>query len=389
MSNADNNLREASPLDIRCSTACTRAGVASLLLVVVMFSLLGIQHRITRFNHLGNYLDLRLKLEIDLEELKFDPCWQKLCETEPKDKIENDWDLNRLLKYECQFKNPVSSDIPHEKRDNRIPESDSGPRPPPPPTGLTLMATVTIDAIKRISDTMNKLCDDDQLALAGQYSFRYSASIWKWQRLRDSVLTQVSGQTIYFGLWSRPDEAEPVPVENPRGWAVGKLTIKDIKLLAEYEMPEPDNIESVKKELETIFLPNIGRPLTFGPALLIVEAALSLLMFYFLLFQREAERSSSFPATGTLFGIFLKNRFSHSVFLALIALPPIFTFILASHCWYPSERIGYAPSFLVTLSTFCLLVMVLGFLIARQSIKARKKFLKPVSSPDTPSRHAP
>ena len=85
----------SNSLDSRCSIACTRAGLAALLLAAICLSFLVAQEEIIKFNRLGKYLSLRLNLVDNLEALQEDPCWLDLQIKEGK-QVERGWNLEKL-----------------------------------------------------------------------------------------------------------------------------------------------------------------------------------------------------------------------------------------------------------------------------------------------------
>src|SRR5207302_4646047 len=82
------------------------------------------------------------------------------------------------------------------------------------------------------------------------------------------------------------------------------FTLADIRLVADFEYPDPIAIQEVFTEHTRITLPNAASPLNLRTGTSLVEASLLISLIYFWLYQREARLSPTFPAPGTLFAIF-------------------------------------------------------------------------------------
>ena len=71
-------------LDIRCSEACTRAGLTALLFSALAMAMLQpFNTEQKSFDALANYLAWRWALKETLDELDADGCWQSLNRSDP------------------------------------------------------------------------------------------------------------------------------------------------------------------------------------------------------------------------------------------------------------------------------------------------------------------
>jgi hypothetical protein len=67
--------RGSSEIETRCSAACTRSGVAALLIAVFAVSLVGLLKQEKINQAVSKYYSLRLQLKTAIETLDQDPCW--------------------------------------------------------------------------------------------------------------------------------------------------------------------------------------------------------------------------------------------------------------------------------------------------------------------------
>ena len=126
------------------------------------------------------------------------------------------------------------------------------------------------------------------------------------------------------------------------------LSLKNIKNLAEYEMPKLEEAEEIANKFKNITIPTIGFPMSFYTSTIFIEFAMSFVLIYFWLFHREAKISGTYPAPGTLFGAFGRSRLNHWILLILIAYPSIAAVLLA-YLTYVLTRINFIPAAIITI----------------------------------------
>jgi hypothetical protein len=95
--------------------------------------------------------------------------------------------------------------------------------------------------------------------------------------------------------------------------------MEDVRRLAKYEFP--DFGSKVQESASEVTLYPATAKLELLPAINLVEASLLVLYLYFWLFQCEAMGCDSFPARGTLFGVFYATLISKLSFIVLALLP--------------------------------------------------------------------
>lgn len=228
MNNISEQPTDSSILD-RCSTACTRAGLAALILAAISISLLGPLEDLRKFNHLGTYLNLRYTLVEALKSLEEDPCWLDL-QGRKGEVSAREWTLEELGKVICSpppgRSEDKSTDQSQSKTSGRVffasenkvaekttgdtesplksPDSPTRKGPSAPtlfsPSGLKIVWGLV--ALPGIENSAAQLCDFKLLNDAMQYSARYAFSIQRWQRHRDALLARVSGKSFHSGTWT-------------------------------------------------------------------------------------------------------------------------------------------------------------------------------------------
>src|SRR2546428_5787774 len=134
---------ETAEHDVRCSNACTRAGIALLLLAAVSVGMIQQLAKTRQLNGLLKYTSARLIMNEELERLKHDVAWTALMASGLAAQAQTSWTLNKLIAYT-------------DKRSLTLQDSQSstleqkgatpGPNSPPAaPTNLTVTTTVRIE----------------------------------------------------------------------------------------------------------------------------------------------------------------------------------------------------------------------------------------------------
>ncbi len=382
---------EPSPLDINCSNACIRAGLAALLFSALAISMLQPLTHGKALDALLKYVSWRFALKEALGQLETDPCWEELTNRGSGAQESKEGGFNFLLEYRCEPK-PRSSGIQPQViepspyswlyKDKAIkqssmagadtlwsissfinlrysyadvqPESPSVPQadtdPPATPQGLKI--TVPIFPIHEVVDLLSELGDGQVLMLARSFSYRYDRSIYNWETLRHKLIIKNKSKEI--PVISIPSKGKTYFVRSySRDELLKYLTLQDVRSLATYELPDLSEVEFLIKESGRISLPWTSSPLGLGSASTFVELAILLSLIHFWLFQREAQYSNFFPAPGTLFGAYNRTQISQRIFLFLITVPPASAVMLAFRSF------DFAPSNgLFAFFTFLFLVSI-------------------------------
>src|SRR2546425_4414923 len=86
--------------DVRCSSACTRASIAVLILCAISLSMFKPVDQTQRLDALLKYTSARLILKEELERLEDDAAWRGLMAIEAiAETARNKWNLEKLLDY--------------------------------------------------------------------------------------------------------------------------------------------------------------------------------------------------------------------------------------------------------------------------------------------------
>lgn len=309
----DLGTHEPSSFDIRCSNACTRAGIAILLFTTIAILMLHTMTKAKEFDALGKYASLRLQLKQVIEDLQAEPCWIDLMASDLGNQVLTEWNVSSLMNHKCDSSVKPKNDSPELRSHG----------------GLRIIYSLW--EADTIADVLCELGDGKLLTDARAYSFRHSQSILRWENMRDRLLsigrsTQLKLPGYRIPAKGKAGDRDPMI---PRDELLSYLMIEDIITLASYELPDLVQIELLQKELSLVTLSSIGIPIRLIAATNFIEFALLLSVIYFWLFFREARFSESFPAPGTLFGAFGRTHLSKLLFKVLIALPPIASALLA------------------------------------------------------------
>jgi hypothetical protein len=200
-----------------------------------------------------------------------------------------------------------------------VPRGAPGWKPAPP---TSLRVSSPIHEIQVIADLLVGLDDPQLLTKSRNVSIFYNYSIFRWVSKRDNLLSRnIVGSSGGIMLEGAP--AQDAPDNFVPSWGrellLDNLTIKDVRDLASFELPQLSDTTSigVSGEKEIDISPG-SLPRTLFAATLSAECLLLFLIIYFGAFAREVASSESFPAAGTLFSAFAKSR--GTVFVLGIAL---------------------------------------------------------------------
>lgn len=368
---------EHSSLDINCSNACIRAGLAALLFSALAISMLQPLIHGNALNAISKYVSWRFALKEALGQLDTDPCWEELTKSGLGDQESKEWGFNFLLEYKCEPKQRTSGMKPQVMepfayswvyKDKAFKQSFIGKTDnswiasslinlghsfanaqPATPQGLKI--TVPIFPIHEVVDLLSELGDGQVLMLARSFSYRYDLSIYKWETLRHTLI--IKNESKEIPVITIPSKGKSYFVATySRDKLIKYLTLQDVRSLATYELPDLSEVEFLKKESGRISLPWTATPLGLGSASTFVELAILLSLIHFWLFQREAQYSNFFPAPGTLFGAFNRTQISQMIFLVLIIVPPASAVMLAfrSFDFAPSNGLFAFFTFLFSVS---------------------------------------
>lgn len=333
---------DISPVDLRCSTACTRAGYLALICSALALALLTPLALETELNSLGQYVALRINLSDAVKKLEQDPCWQELSNKSAAldfDQTPFEKHLGLVCEYEGDgSKGHLSAPPPIPNQRNasiKMPDVQKDISkdnlPPGKVTGFRVSLSSSIIPLEEIDRLMTELGDGVRLASIRSNFPRFNYAIYRWAMLRDqmrsrNIVTLNNGESV--GTRAPSTVPNYVPDYTPE--EIHKLlTINNIRRLANMDQPDISDFERERGAVSAFSLPSVQLPVTSKIASTLVEAGILVALLYFWLYQQEAQQSRSFPAAGTLFGVLSRSVASRSLFVILVIVPPLAATFLA------------------------------------------------------------
>ncbi len=339
---------EPSMYDIRCSNACTRAGLAALVFSAIALLMLQPLQKTRELDALVRYGSSRLALKNAVDRLEEDSAWKYLKHSKPWQKASKDWTLEQFLAYTgplepSGFRRPEPKDSVTPSRTQPVPQSSHVLKAPAPVIELHLERSIM--PIWAMAQALQELGDGDVLTLARTYSGEANQSIDAWADLRDRLINE----NRYIGPIIKISETKPphfVP-SYTREDLVKYLTLPQAIELATYQPPSILDLERLVKEQTNVILPSVGVSTRLWLATTFILIGILLPQFYFWLYYREARLSAQFPAPTTLFGVFARTKLTQWIFTCLVAVPPIAAGLLA----YWSYWLSLGNAFIAALVT--------------------------------------
>ena len=331
---AHNPRMEPTEYDVRCSNACTRAGIALLILAALSFAMIRPVDKTRQLDALLKYTSARLTLKDHLVRLESDAAWHELMSTPAATEARTTWTLDKLLAYTFKESMTIeSAPSREESTPTDVEQKRAAPSSrskitarPAAPTGLGITFTREIEPLHRMVDALAELGNRETLIRARLYSPRADRAIFDWELLRFRLLPE--------GIGSREQ-------------LIKKLTLPHLVELANFAPPTASEAEALIKEQTSVTLPSLGVPIGLIPATTIVEFGTLLSLLYFWLYYREARRSPRFPADATLFGVFARTCVTRSAFFFLSALPPAAATTLAWKSFWVTRENAVIAVFVV------------------------------------------
>jgi len=338
MSRPDKN----DEFQVRCSSACTNAGTVALVTSVVALAILPSVSRAISRNAFTDYLDRRLALQSAVAAVEEDPCWATIRGSNPEGPT-----VSVLAAAEC------STPLTTERAPEKAATPGEDPRTPRAPSGVRFISA--FDHGIELREAVTALVDQALLDRARRYSNRAMEMIFKWEQLRYKLTTEPTKPgTVVVRV-----EGGPMTPE----YVLTRLTFREVKELAQYELPAFSEMEGIIGNDDQVTLPSLPVRVGVQFGAVIIQAFLLLPLFYFWLFERAAVTSPGFPAPATLFGVFWGSFGSYGLFLFFAAVPAFAATALGIRAWSMTK---------LPLAIALALIMVCG-LIIRLSVLHRPK----------------
>ena len=343
----------ATDQDIRCSNACTRAGISILILSAVALGMFTPLDKTRNHQNLLTYLSQRLILKEQVARLDTDVAWRALMAGDTAEQARKDWNLIKLLDYTIE-----------EELKPRYPAPKTGPskqpgeqsRPahgaPAAPTNLRMVATRRIEPLHRASEALGELGNGDGLTRARRYSPSADRAIYDWTMLRHDLIREGKARNNP-GMVFIEGNRQPASFLS-RFWSVGErsfvptvsrdemiktLSVAQLSELANHQSPNMSESETLLKEQASVTLPALGVAVSVFQGSTLVEFGLLLSLAYFWLYYREARVSQKFPSSATLFGGIARSALTRGIFFWSPVIPAIAAAILAKKSfWFSSDN---------------------------------------------------
>ena len=321
---------------MRCSAACTRAGLTAILFAAIAIAVLQPLENATARKALRQYVYLRIQLTNALDQLAANPCWMSLSRGKSADQVLKTWDLSTLMGYECQINDSIEeSEIKDKPKQTTLAWEPMFKWNPPtvrngkigPPQNLRVVYPLL--EIQEVADILTKLGDGAFLTHARLYSDHFNFSIYKWEIFRHSLLMQKQSKGVVIVIPSK--EVIRQDPSFPRNELLRHLTLENVRTLAKYELPILSDAGSSLREKELITLPSIGIPILPESAAIFIELGLLVSLIYFWLYLLEAKRSENFPAPSTIFGVFSNTFITQNIYYIFCTIPAISAILLGIH----------------------------------------------------------
>jgi hypothetical protein len=284
--------------DLRCSNACTRAGIAILLLSAVSFAMVRPLERSQLLDSAARYVSARVRLAEEFPRLEDDIAWRALTATSEASQARNDWSLAKLLDYRSkerlQPQYPAPQPPTKQTEDPPAPRSSSQPgsgtvgKPPRAVTNFALVAIHRIEPMHSMADALTALGDGGHLTRARRFSASMDRAIYDWEVLRhrlwgDGFQRNNPGVTLLtgdlpktflsrFAFWATvPDD---YVASYTREELLKNLRLPDLAMLATHEPPTRAHAEALEKEQASITFPSLGVTTGLHPGATLVQFAI-------------------------------------------------------------------------------------------------------------------
>jgi hypothetical protein len=168
--------------------------------------------------------------------------------------------------------------------------------------------------------------------------------------------------------------AAPAPVASEMTF----LTISNTRALVKAAPFNIEQFDQMASEYEHIGLPGFALSIGYVKTSHIVALVIVLSLLWFLLHQREAQLSTRFPSSGTLFAVFSRTSTSRMLFRALLLIPSLASVLLASAILRATTNIDWSDR--LTQMILCSASVLCTLLIAGSGVTREKQADTPVVS---------
>lgn len=336
---------------MRCSEACTRSGLAALVLSGVAFGLLPVIDEAVRINSLTQYLNLRLALAETINQVENDDCWKSLVSNSATATLS----LEQIAHLDCvEISNQEGSVFrfaPKNGQDKTATLLTQDSVPPsilnldsstqhvvpdttrlkqlPPPTAIAITMNHGMPQLASLTEIIGYLNNTSLLETARSVGTRFDHSIYRWSEFtRNTMLRRMRSGNVF----NDSDDREHPEQEDKGGernfWFT--LNIDDLTAIARYELPPYEVSDEMQGRRQRVSIPAFPVPMDLRVGATILLAGLLLVAAYFLLYLQEARRNDTYPDRGTLFAVFYQQKYNHLLFIGLSLIPLISSILLTA-----------------------------------------------------------
>lgn len=387
-------------IGIRCSEACTRSGLAALILAGVALGLLPVTDEAVRINSLRQYLNLRLALAETINQVENDGCWKSLI-SKGSGAILSLEEIAKLDCVEASGQGGVSFSVePKKAQDvttapsnlasnrpsipiskgstqNAVPNT-TPPRPPLMPIGLKTVTYYDMPQLGLLTEILGNLGNSDLLESARDVGPRFDHGILRWEQFRRKVVLHRlrAGGVALIGRWAHAEQKNG----DDEGFSWAKLSIGDVTEIARYELPTYDISDEMENRRQRVSIPSVPIPMDLRVGATILLGALLLVAVFFWLYQQEARRADTYPDPGTIFAMLHQQKGGRLLFIVL-TLIPLSSAVLLTTKFYSKRLLpnSLLQVFLVILLAAVSLSVVLNSWMPKPSVDR-----PPSALPDNP-----
>ena len=339
----------SNEVGMRCSEACTRSGLAALILAAVAFGLLPVTDEEIRTNSLRQYLNLRLALAETMNQIKNEDCWKSLSLNKPLESIS----MEEAERLECiessgqsgvDFKvQPKSSQVEmprvqtqssssilppiSQAGTKKIPRDTTHPRQLPAPTLVNISSKYEMPYLASLKEILSNLGNAELLEKARDVSPRYDHAIFRWEQQRYMNALRRLRSNGENGLSGLVDTDKDGSNEGDFSWST--MTIGDITEITLYEMPTYEISDEIESRRQRINIPSVPIPMDLRVGASVLLAGLLMVATFFWLYYQEGKRNKAYLTQGTLFSVLHQHTIGRMLLIALTLVPMTSAALLA------------------------------------------------------------
>lgn len=327
-------------LATRYSEACTRSGVAALVVAALAFSFTQRLAKVEALEAFGSYVLARELLDASIEGLTTSDFWSTTASALKRDPSESERiTIGELATIECVMSsdkgryarkrvalnpthqrrwdwNPIATALAQASptpRDKSAPQTPSNvgviPAAPSAPR-LDLAVTEPCPGLEDLSNALARLWDEPKIELARTYSNDTNIELYRWQLKRNHVAGRIS-------------------ITDGTGDRFSRLDIVSLRQLNQTPRTTVQQFSMLVRERMIVTGPYSPDSQSVNVAAILSELAILVLATYFFLHYRAAQRAGVLSAAGSLFDTLWAHWLGRVFYLAMLLVPAMAALHLA------------------------------------------------------------